>query len=114
MKVFLDDERVAPDDSWTVVKTAKEAIDLLSNNKVNSLSLDHDLGNESFGTGYDVLVWIEEQVYYSDYNPPKSITIHTLNPSARERMRVCLLSIRRICERKGMHINCFVHIYDSK
>jgi hypothetical protein len=29
---------------------------------VQELSLDHDLGDDARGTGYDVILWIEEAV----------------------------------------------------
>lgn len=84
MKVYLDDERTEPR-GWFRVKTAKEAIKVLKNNKVDVISLDHDLGEPENGTGYDVLVWMEMKVFGGDYNPPE-ILIHTANPSARRKM----------------------------
>lgn len=35
-----------------------EAIELLKSGEVRKLSLDHDLGDDERGTGYDVLLWI--------------------------------------------------------
>jgi hypothetical protein len=43
----------------------------LKENKVEEISLDHDLGDDQKGTGYDVLLWIEEQVFLKGYVPPK-------------------------------------------
>jgi hypothetical protein len=94
MKVFLDDVREAPD-GWTRTYTPAETIKLLKTNKVTELSLDHDLGDdEGIGTGYDVLLWIEEQVATSFFQPPK-IKVHSSNPSAVEKMENAILSIAR-------------------
>lgn len=84
VKVFLDDERVAPA-GWVQVRWPSEAISLLMTGAVVQLSLDHDLGDDQRGTGYDVLLWIEEEVTLRQFIPPE-ITIHTANPAARQRM----------------------------
>ena len=66
MKVFLDDERPTPD-GWVRAFTAPEAIELLKTGKVTHLSLDHDLGPQEAGTGYDVCLWVEEKVFSQDF-----------------------------------------------
>lgn len=91
MKIFLDDER-SPPKNWILTKNVKDTIDLLKNNYVEEISLDHDLGIDE--TGYDVLLWIEEMVFLNNYNPPK-INIHTSNPSARIKMELCKKSIMK-------------------
>jgi len=35
-----------------------EAIALLETGQVRELSLDHDLGDDTRGTGYDVVLWV--------------------------------------------------------
>jgi hypothetical protein len=69
MKIYLDDIRTEPE-GWVRVKTAQETIELLKSNKVTELSLDHDLGDDKNGTGYDVILWIEQEVYQNNYIPP--------------------------------------------
>lgn len=86
--------RNSPDDSWRIVKTSKQMIKLLLENNVDVISLDHDLGDEINGTGYDVIEWIEMMVYTMEYIPPK-IFIHTSNPPARKRMEQALRAIER-------------------
>lgn len=94
MKVYLDDEREAPE-GWDRVKTPSQAIELLKSGGIDEISLDHDLGDdEKIGTGYDVLVWIERQVIVHGYIPPV-IHIHTANPSARIKMELALESINK-------------------
>jgi hypothetical protein len=94
MKVFLDDERVAPV-GWVQVRWPNEVIMLLEGGEVSHLSLDHDLGDDQRGTGYDVLLWIEREVALKKFAPPE-ITIHTANPAAMQRMLVAVQSIRKI------------------
>lgn len=96
MKVYLDDERPAPP-GWRQVRWPDEAIQVLKTGVVNELSLDHDLGNDARGTGYDVLLWIEEAVATRDFDPPV-IQVHTANPPARNRMLSAVASIQRLTE----------------
>ncbi len=49
-------------EGWTRVYWPSEAIELLQTGQVTELSLDHDLGDDARGTGYDVVLWVEEQV----------------------------------------------------
>jgi len=79
MKVFLDDERDTPE-RWKRVYWPEEAIELLKTDQVSEISLDHDLGNDNRGTGYDVVLWIEEQVVINGFNPP-IIKVHSANSS---------------------------------
>ena len=99
MKVYLDDERPTPE-GWVGVKWPDEAIDLLKTGEVTHLSLDHDLGNDERGTGYDVVVWVEEQVVLRNFTPPV-IFLHTANPSARQRMQTGVDAINRLWKNGG-------------
>lgn len=101
MKVWVDDEREAPN-GWLHVKTPEEAIELLRSGEVEELSLDHDLGlatHESERTGYDVLAWLEEAVATGawEYAVPV-IRIHTANPVGMKRMELAIASIKRHSE----------------
>jgi hypothetical protein len=93
MNVYLDDCRKEPD-GWVRVYWPQEAIELLKTGKVKEISLDHDLGNDEIGTGYDVVKWIEEQVVLYGFTPPK-IYIHSANPVGRLRMQQGIDSIVR-------------------
>ena len=85
MRLYLDDERTPPV-GWELATTAAEAIKILQEQNITDVSLDHDLGFAENGTGYDVLLWIEEQVAFTEYIPPR-ISIHTANPSAYVKMK---------------------------
>ncbi len=93
MKVFLDDERPAPA-GWHLVRWPDEAIALLQSGEVTHLSLDHDLGDDERGTGYDVVVWLEEAVALRGFKPPE-VRVHSANSSARQRMEAGIRSIER-------------------
>lgn len=93
MKVYLDDIRKPPA-GWKLVKWPDEAIKLLKTGKVEEISLDHDLGDDERGTGYDVVLWIEKAVVTKKFNPPK-IKVHSANVSARKKMELGIKSIQR-------------------
>ncbi len=44
MKLWIDDERPPPDDTWTWVKTSSEAIGAWERGSPVMISFDHDLG----------------------------------------------------------------------
>lgn len=98
MKVYLDDVRNTPK-GWVRVFWQDEAIKLLKTNKVTEISLDHDLGDDERGTGYDVLLWIEEAVYTSDFKPPL-MTVHSDNASAKYKMNIAIKNINRYYKSK--------------
>ena len=88
MKIFLDDLRIPPDNTWTTARTAQEAIFLLDNSSIEIISLDHDLGIiEKFGreaSGIDVINHIEKKVIENKNYIPPQILCHTQNPVGRE------------------------------
>lgn len=100
LRVFLDDERATPD-GWTRVYWPDEAIALLEQGVVVEISLDHDLGDDSRGTGYDVVLWIESAVAERGFCPPK-MHVHSANSAARLRMEAGITSIERLssCSRE--------------
>lgn len=94
MKVFLDDIRPAPI-GWVRCYWPEEVIDFLKTGAVSVLSLDHDLGNDEYGTGYTVLLWIEEQVVNQGFVPPV-IYLHTSNISAKNKMLLAVGNINKL------------------
>ncbi|KAF1696763.1 hypothetical protein CSC62_09325 [Pseudoxanthomonas jiangsuensis] len=99
MRVYLDDERPTPE-GWVRVYWPEEAVSLLEGGQVTEISLDHDLGDDRRGTGYDVIAWIEEAVALRGFNPPV-IRVHSANPSARDRMEAGIAAIARL---SGMQV----------
>ena len=98
IKVYLDDERATPE-GWVRVFWPEEAIELLKTGEVEEISLDHDLGDDNHGTGYDVILWIEEASFTSDFNPPR-MKVHSANTSARDKMERAINTINRRVKRK--------------
>ena len=83
INLYVDDIRRWPD-GFVVARNYDEAIELLNNNKINILSLDHDLGIDEHGVeknGYDIVKYICEYGISS-----KKIYIHTDNIVGRDNM----------------------------
>ncbi|GLO04819.1 hypothetical protein PPUJ13061_47210 [Pseudomonas putida] len=70
-------------------------VSLLTTGTVELLSLDHDLGDDQRGTGYDVILWIEREVALNGFSPP-TILIHSANPAAAQRMKSGIESVLRL------------------
>ncbi|WOE81994.1 cyclic-phosphate processing receiver domain-containing protein [Pseudomonas protegens] len=99
MKIYLDDERQTPQ-GWIRTYWPDEVIALLKAGGVEEISLDHDLGDDLRGTGYDVILWIEEAVALNGFRPPR-IHIHSANASAVEKMRAGVQAIDRLARNNG-------------
>ena len=93
IRVFLDDERATPP-GWVRTCWPYEVITLLKTGDVVELSLDHDLGDDLRGTGYSVLLWLEEQVVLHGLKPP-ILRVHSANSSARLKMEATIATIYR-------------------
>ena len=94
MKVFLDDPRPTPE-GWVRAYWPDEVIALLRSGRVTHLSLDHDLGDDARGTGYDVVLWIEQAVAFDGFVPP-AIVVHSANAPASMKMEQGIRSIARL------------------
>lgn len=101
MKLWIDDERKAPDDTWAVAKSSAEAIQVLAGKRnidrslrqetiIEVLALDHDLGYSeevprSYGLTedypYPALEYMEHEHIY-----PRVITVHSSNPWGRKNL----------------------------
>lgn len=54
MRLFVDDIRNAPDDTWHVARTSLEAIRAISRYDFDVISLDHDISHQvSIGNGLE-------------------------------------------------------------
>ena len=102
MKLFLDDERIAPD-GWKQLRWPEEIIEILKSKAghVTHISLDHDLGDNEAAkkesrkerTGYDVLLWLERQVYAQPSFPVPVLVVHSANSVAAGKMKLAIKSI---------------------
>jgi hypothetical protein len=80
-KIWVDDERPRPDDSWTTMKNSTVAILLLKACRrrelvVRAISLDHDLGGDD--TARAVVLWMCENDYW-----PEEVYVHSMNTVGR-------------------------------
>lgn len=96
LKLFLDDHRQAPE-GWALARSADEAIEMLRRGGVTELSLDYDLGDPHFGTGLDVLDWLETALGERRLPLPRLVA-HSGSPLGRRRLEN---AIARIEERWG-------------
>ena len=88
LKLWVDDIRDAPYDSWHIARTPWDALVMLSTNQYSMVSLDHDLngliGNKEL-TGKDILLWLIQR-HNDGYPIPDIIRVHTANPVGRKDM----------------------------
>ena len=92
IKLWLDDIRTPPDDSWTWAKTYDEALEYITKNVVSEISFDHDLGAEQ--TGYSVAKAIEHHAYYGIVSR-MVWHIHSANPVGRRNIEQAMQSADR-------------------
>jgi len=99
LKIFVDDVRDPPDDSWTLVRTYDDAINFITINEWDIISLDHDLGDTHHidnahlvqfplreRTGYMLLEHIVGMQEEYGLKVGK-VLVHSANPVAQEKMR---------------------------
>lgn len=93
MFLWLDDLRKSPE-SWTWAKTCEEAIELIKNNDITDMSLDHDLSDPLLCeggynsspelTGFDFVCFMISNLPPSKW--PTNINVHSMNGIAANRM----------------------------
>jgi hypothetical protein len=89
IKLFVDDMRDPPDNTWVVARSYWEAVDFISlYHPIDTISLDHDLGIDSDGnelTGYDLICYIEANDMW-----PNTCIVHSSNPAGRLKMQLAI------------------------
>ena len=87
MRLWVDDERTAPD-GWVWAKTSDEAMNVIlrwrdsefgryrEDAEVEAVSLDHDLGGDD--TTRSIVLWMCEHDWW-----PERVYVHTANPVGR-------------------------------
>ena len=98
LKLFVDDIRNAPDDTWILERTITGAIRKLSMMQFDVVSLDHDISLAvKVGLIYRPFPCDETYEPVARYlalmpedTKPKSIILHTANPPAAEKMAYIL------------------------
>lgn len=114
MRLWHDDVRPPPDQSWTWARTNEQAIEVLSRSEpmVREISMDHDLGfhdveipedpdeamdvltlrGQAEETGLDLVEWMIE-----NERVPEKITIHSWNPDGAHRMAMRFVDAGHEC-----------------
>jgi hypothetical protein len=90
INLWVDDERPVPDaygPSFYHAISVDEARDVLTSNRVNMWSIDHDLGRG--GEVYDLVKWLSRELHENGLNfwPKHYPRIHTANPVGFENIR---------------------------
>lgn len=77
MRLWVDDLRPPPDESWSVAVSSAGAIYQLGLWRFDAISLDHDLGGDDMTR--PVVLWMAEHDAW-----PTEVRVHTANPVGRE------------------------------
>jgi hypothetical protein len=92
MKLWIDDIRTPPDNTWTWAKSYSAAVDFLRYGTVDEVSFDHDLGEDS-KSGYHVVCWMENHSTW-----PTLAGVHTANPVGRSNIIRALVANGYDCD----------------
>ena len=91
-KLYVDDLRSPPDDTWVVCRTSEEAKQTIRDDGMPSfMSLDHDLGGED--TIMLFLHWLADEFY--DLGAPPDYQVHSANPIGQQNIVSFLESWKR-------------------
>lgn len=77
MKLWVDDMRPPPDETWHWETNSADALRCLQDACVSEISLDHDLGG--IDTTRPLVTWMAMENHW-----PKMIYVHTANPVGGE------------------------------
>lgn len=105
IKIWLDDIRTPPDETWTWCKNPEEFRKILDGEgaEIDEISFDHDLGYYESGkeiTGYTCLCWVEKRILTDMTFPIPTMHVHTSNGSAYSKMRKVVNNLHKIRDEK--------------
>ena len=84
MKLFLDDLRDPPDDTWTIARSFSEAVALIEEHGIpGTISFDHDLGDDKTGLDfahYLIDLDLEKHLLLDNF----TYQVHSANPVGRD------------------------------
>jgi hypothetical protein len=89
-KLWVDDIRNPPDDTYDIARTYGDAIIKLQATEYTDIYLDHDLADFTDvreRTGYDVVMWLVEQKVMHGFTVPLRYHYLTANPVGRKNMK---------------------------
>lgn len=88
-KLWVDDIRIPPDDTYDIARTFGDAVVKLSATEYTDIYLDHDLADfvdMRERTGYDVVMWLVQRKYQG-FKVPLRYHYLTANPVGRKNMK---------------------------
>jgi hypothetical protein len=91
--LWIDDVRLPPQ-GWVWAKNYEEALFWIKTGKVSFISFDHDLGEESQKTGYDIAVEVERMAE-AGLIIPLGWAVHSANPVGKQRIIHAMTSADR-------------------
>ncbi|MCT7592675.1 cyclic-phosphate processing receiver domain-containing protein [Aliarcobacter butzleri] len=90
-KLYLDDVRNIPNDTYSLVRSCEEAVNYVKENGIPSfISFDHDLGldknNQLAKTGFDFAKWLVEMDMDNIFLFPENFSfyVHSSNSVGKE------------------------------
>ena len=100
MKLWIDDIRNAPNDTWTVARSVTEAIRAIARFRFSEISIDHDIAHEvtkqdghtlthSCDECFCAVVYFIGERFLHRTNSP-TITLHSANPEGAKEMKAIL------------------------
>ncbi len=95
LNIYLDDKRSTPD-GYVRAFWPSQVITLIEEFEIDEISLDHDLGDDEIGTGNDVVLYIEEKIYFNRNWSLPTLKTHTDNSSARDKMQRGIKQIKNL------------------
>ena len=93
LKLWVDDVRLPPS-GWIWAKDYAEAMLYIRSGTISQISLDHDLGEASKKTGYDIACQIEA-LAQQGLIPPMIWAVHSANPIGKQRIISALQSAQK-------------------
>ena len=99
MRLWIDDERPAPD-GWVHARNRNEAVGIINTwfDQIKEISFDHDLGEGK--TGYDVATTLEAMVEQTG-KCPMVLHVHSANPVGVKNIQAVFDSIYRIVSERA-------------
>lgn len=92
-KLWIDDFRDAPDDSWIEARKVESAIKAIVQFLPLEISLDHDIENRPDDETFKAVAYFIGEKYQNDtfWADDLTVTIHSDNPTGAKELRAILL-----------------------
>lgn len=102
IKVWLDDIRDAPDNTWIVCRTPEDFATVLYDPSIQivTVSFDHDLGYKDDDgnevSGYTCARWLEKRLRSDVHYKIPHMQIHSMNPVGKKNIEHVIERINRL------------------